>query len=256
MASTNSTVIAPLPTSWWARAVFVGGLVALVLMVTGALGTRFGVWSFVPGLLMLLGALVLAALGALAGVVALIIARRAQRRADRATAMIGTVLCGAVLGIVLSYALPGTKVPPIHDITTDIADPPAFSQELVAARGAKSNPLARSGKLDEIQRAGYPNLHALASPLSPAEAYQLALTVMRDLQWDIVTTRPDEGRLEATATTRWFGFKDDVVVRIRPAGNGAAGTLIDLRSVSRVGQGDAGANAKRIELFMARFKAH
>ena len=246
-------MISPLPTSWWACSVFVGGLIAFALMLIGALGTRFGVWSFVPGLLMLLGSLVLGALGALTGIVALIVARRAERRADRATAMIGTVLCGAVLGIVLSYALPGMKVPPIHDITTDLTDPPSFSPEITAARGPKANPLTRDAKLEQAQRKGYPNLHSLTSPLAPAEAYRLALTVMHDLQWEVVTTKPDEGRLEATATTRWFGFKDDVVVRIRRDG---AGSLIDLRSVSRVGQGDAGANAKRIGLFIARFKAH
>ena len=256
MASTNSTLIAPLPTSWWARAVFVGGLFAVALMVIAAFGTHFGVWSFVPGLLMLVGALLIGVIGALTGVVALILARRAERRADRGTAMIGTVLCGVVIGIVLSYALPGMKVPPIHDITTDLADVPTFSAELIAARGAQSNPLSRDAKVEAQQRAGYPRLHSLTSTLAPADAYRLALKVMNELQWQVVTTKSDEGRLEGTATTRWFGFKDDVVVRIRPAANGAVGSVLDLRSVSRVGVGDAGANAKRIELFMRRFSGH
>ena len=97
------------------------------------------------------------------------------------------------------------KVPPIHDITTDLADPPGFSAELIAARGAQSNPLTRDAKLADAQRRGYPNLHSLATPLTPAEAYRLALAVMHEMQWDVVTAKPDEGRLEATATTRWFG---------------------------------------------------
>ena len=256
MASTNSKVITPLPTSWWARSVFVGGLIAAALMVVSAFGTRFGVWSFVPGLLLLLGALVLGALGALVGIIALIIARRSERRADRTTAMIGTLLCGAVLGIVLSYAIPGMKVPPIHDISTDLNDPPDYSAIIVAGRGAQSNPLTRDAKLAEAQRTGYPDLHTLDSALSTEEAYRLSLAVMNDLGWEVVNRKPDEGRLEAVVTSRWFGFKDDVVVRIKPGAVGGAGSIVDLRSVSRVGVGDAGANAARINLFIRRFKSH
>ena len=254
MASTDSSVNAPLATSWWARAVLVGGLVAFVLLALGATGTRLTIWPFTVGLLMFVGGFLLAAIGALTGVFALINARKAERRADRMTAMFGTMLCGAVLGIVLAYTVPAFKVPPIHDITTNLADPPAYSQALLDIRGPTANGLKRDSVLDEKQRAAYPDLHTLDSTLTPAEAFTKALAVMSALQWEVVTSKPEEGRIEATVTSRWFGFKDDVVVRIRAA-NGAPGSLIDLRSVSRVGQGDSGANAKRIRLFLKNFKA-
>ena len=183
MASTNSSVnamkSAPLPTSWWARAVLVGGLVAFVLLVLGAIGTKLTIWKYTVGLLMFAGGFVLAAVGAITGLVALIIARKHERRADRMTALFGTVMCGAVLGIVLAYAVPGFKVPPIHDITTDIADPPMFSDVAMQARASAENKVQRDGKLDAAQRAGYPDLHSITSALSPAEALTLAVAVGR-----------------------------------------------------------------------------
>ena len=70
-----------------------------------------------------------------------------------------------------------------------------------------------------------------------------------ELGWEIVAAEPDRGRIEATATTFWFRFKDDVVIRLTPRGYG---TYVDVRSKSRIGGGDMGANANRIRRFLQR----
>ena len=69
--------------------------------------------------------------------------------------------------------------------------------------------------------------------------------------WEVVAADPAAGRIEAVATTFWFGFKDDIVVRVAPAG---AGSLIDARSKSRVGVGDLGTNAQRLRAYLERLK--
>jgi len=99
------------------------------------------------------------------------------------------------------------------------------------------------------QLAGYPELRpALLSASVPA-AFDTALAAARQMGWDIVATDPAAGRFEATATTPWFGFKDDIVVRVTPR---ESGSRVDVRSLSRVGRGDLGANARRIRDYVAK----
>jgi len=87
----------------------------------------------------------------------------------------------------------------------------------------------------------------LILPIRPAQGFKRALAVARDMGWQIIDSNPSEGRIEATDTTFWFGFKDDIVVRVRPTQNGSR---IDVRSVSRVGRSDVGTNARRIQKFL------
>jgi uncharacterized protein (DUF1499 family) len=163
-------------------------------------------------------------------------------------------LAAVVLGIAVA-AVPYANlrivrtVPPIHDITTDLKDPPLFV-EMLARRAGAPNPAAYGGPaVADQQRAGYPHLGPLVLEAGREQAFARALTVARDLGWEIVAAVPEQGRIEATARTFWFGFADDVVVRITAA-DGAS--RVDVRSVSRVGRSDAGANARRIERFLAR----
>ena len=102
------------------------------------------------------------------------------------------------------------------------------------------------------QKKGYPDLGPLTFPAPPDRAFAAAEAAAQRLGWEIVAAAPAEGRLEATATTPWFGFKDDVVVRVTPAGTGSR---VDMRSKSRVGRSDLGANAKRIRGFLAELTA-
>jgi uncharacterized protein (DUF1499 family) len=140
-------------------------------------------------------------------------------------------------------------LPPIHDITTDLDDPPAF-EAILPLRAGAPNPAAYGGpEVAAAQRAGYPDLAPLRLNASVPEAYRRALAAARGMGWDIVAADSAAGRIEATATTRWFGFKDDVVVRVRAAG---AGARVDVRSVSRVGRSDVGTNARRIREYLGR----
>ena len=239
--------------SWLARALLVDGVVAPVLMGVSALGTSIGIWPFTLGLLLLLGAFLLSVMGIVGALVSLYLSRKPGREGDRALALIGLALCATVTAVFLFYAVPGFKVPPIHDISTDIATPPDYSPTLQAARGSTANALERSPEVDAAQSKAYPDLVPITATATADESYQRALKVAGELGWQIVNSVPGEGRIEATSTTRWMGFKDDVVIRVRTGATG--GSVLDLRSVSRVGVGDAGANAARIRAFRERFAA-
>src|SRR5437588_404451 len=104
-------------------------------------------------------------------------------------------------------------------------------------------------QLAEQQRRAYPDIVPAVLAAGPEVAFARALDAARAMGWEIVDAQPKEGRIEATATTFWFGFKDDVVVRITPL---SAGSRIDVRSKSRVGRGDTGTNAQRVRAYLKR----
>ncbi|HEX5865846.1 MAG TPA: DUF1499 domain-containing protein [Casimicrobiaceae bacterium] len=142
--------------------------------------------------------------------------------------------------------------PPIHDITTDAENPPRFVA-MVALRQGSPNPVEYQGEaVARQQRMAYPDIRPARLAEAPAAAFKRALNAARDVGWQVVAEVPDEGRIEATDTTVWFGFKDDIVIRVTPA---AGGSRIDVRSVSRLGQGDLGKNAARIRAFLGRLQS-
>ena len=149
----------------------------------------------------------------------------------------------------------GRSVPAIHDITTDTDNPPEF-RAMVKHRVHAVNGLAYgtedmpAAELAALQLAAYPNVKHLESELSVADALARSESVLKGQGLKIVSTDLEAGLVEATATSFWFGFKDDVVVRVVAMN---LGSRIDIRSVSRVGQSDIGANAARIENFLAAF---
>jgi uncharacterized protein (DUF1499 family) len=101
------------------------------------------------------------------------------------------------------------------------------------------------------QRKAYPDIQPVTIAEPPDAAFKSALNAARDVGWQIVAATLDERRIEATDTTTWFGFKDDIVVRVTPSGSGSR---IDVRSVSRLGQGDLGKNAARIRAYLQRLQ--
>ncbi|HUP49319.1 MAG TPA: DUF1499 domain-containing protein [Thermoanaerobaculia bacterium] len=227
----------------------IAALLALSAVVSLALsgpGTRWGWWDFRLGLRLfafaaLLG-LVAALLGALAG-------HRAPRGSAAARASSMAVLVGVTALLLPAWAIVGARrVPAIHDITTDLDEPPRFRAAL-AARGGRANPVpeAIDPAVAAQHRAAYSDLQPLVVPDPPEQAFGRALDVARGMGWQIVAVDEREGIIEATATTPWFGFRDDVAIRVRPD---RGGSRIDLRSTSRVGRSDAGANAARIRRFL------
>lgn len=224
------------------------GILFLLLLFAAPLATRFGLISYRLGLPLT----ALAVLGAaLVLIVVLILLLRRRFQAHRSSLCMSALIAALPVIVGIAVIAPGAGLPVIHDISTDSVDPPGFDAVL-ALRGPAANPLVRDADTDAAQRAGYPGLHAIESSLAPEAAFTRASHTARSLGWQIHATDAARGTLEASETTFWFGFTDDIVIRIRPH-NG--GSRIDLRSVSRVGRGDLGANAKRIQRFSAAFDA-
>lgn len=241
---TEETTANPADTpSWWSRAILVGAVVAAVLLPLGALGTRIGVWSFGTGFLLLAAASVLAAIGVVTGIAGMIAAWRRRLGADKPGVLLGTALSAVILAVMGLQFYTASTVPAIHNISTDVLDPPAF-EAVLALRGPDANPLEFDAEtIAPLQQRAYPWVRPLELALPPEQALTRAVDVLDDLGLEIVGVDREGRQVEAVATTFWFGFKDDVVVRVRPT---ATGSVVDVRSVSRVGVSDLGANARRI----------
>lgn len=230
-----------------ARSAVVAAGLAIACAAVMALGVGGAATGLLPGFvgfrIFLLGVLLgLAALAA--GLVGL---RRTRSAAGRGKAWAGTATGAAALALVALAGAPGFGLPPINDITTDTQDPPVFA--------AAGRALAYPGEdFARQQRAAYPDLAPLELPVPPAEALARAERAARALGWTRVASDPAAGTLEAQDVTRIFRFVDDVVIRVRPA-PGGAGSRVDVRSKSRDGRGDLGANAARIRAFQAALRA-
>jgi uncharacterized protein (DUF1499 family) len=172
------------------------------------------------------------------------------------------VRTGRVAGLVVALAISigvacfplywthlSRTVPPINDITTDTENPPAFIAILPLRAGAPVPAVYPGGVAAAQQHTGYPDIRPLDVATPPDATFARVLDVVKGSAWDVVASDAASGRIEATATTPWFGFHDDIVIRITPT---SAGSRIDIRSHSRVGKGDLGANAKRIRAFLAK----
>jgi len=220
-----------------ASAARLAGLAGVGLFALGPLAIQLGVASPFLGF-RIFGLGLLAGLVALPlGLVGIATTRASSGRAGRAHALTGLLLGALVVGCVAFAARPGIGVPAINDITTDPSDPPAFSDP------GKSYPGA---EFAEAQRAAYPDLAPLRFEGTPEAALAASLAAAQELGWVIVQQDAEAGTFEATDTTAIFHFVDDVSVRVRPD---AAGARVDVRSKSRDGKGDLGANAARIRAF-------
>ena len=231
------------------RIVLAGAAVAVFTLLVGALGSRFGVWTFFVGFYFLFAGILVALICAVWGVAALVFLRGQDRAKGRASFGYGTILSAFVLVFMFVQFMDASRLPPIHDISTDRQDPPEFDH-LIAVRGATSNDLTYSDDERLQQASAYPTINTLRSERDLNESFDRALAVAETMGWEIVNIDRRAGIVESTATTFWFGFKDDVVIRLR---NDNGMTLIDLRSVSRVGMSDLGANAARIARFLEEF---
>lgn len=221
-------------------------LVLLILMPVSALGSRFGLWPYPAGLLMfglsMLGSLLIQIINA-------IWLLRKPPAATKTALRWASLLALPPLIIVASIMRDGDSRAGIHNISTDIDNPPVFSAA-IKQRGTDSNPLEYNSQVAAIQRKFFPDIRPIITDKSPQQAFEIALSTAKKLGWEIYAANPDLGRIEAVDTTFWFGFKDDIVIRIAAT---EKASRVDLRSVSRVGQGDMGANADRINQFTRLF---
>jgi uncharacterized protein (DUF1499 family) len=193
-----------------------------------------------------------AAIGAFViALVAVIAAHRSGASRAARIAWMGLLLAALIAAPPLWFASHAVRLPSIHDISTDTVNPPRFVAVL-PLRATSPNPVEYAAETATQQRAAYPDIAPMELELPPARTFDLADRAAREMGWEIVALVPAEGRIEATATTLMFGFKDDVVIRVSQA---SGGSRVDVRSVSRVGRSDLGANARRVRAFMKELAA-
>jgi uncharacterized protein (DUF1499 family) len=235
----------------FATTVAVVTLLIGILVLLAGFGTRWDWWTFRTGFSILRWS-VYAAIALTVFAVAALVANRAAAGRSRWLAVFALVVGLVIIGNALIWRNRGRSAPPIHDISTDTDQPPEFVA-VAPLRADAPNPAAYGGaEIAAQQRTAYPDIQPVELDLAPDETFLRALRVARDLGWEIVAEEREEGRIEATDETFWFGFKDDIVIRITPEG---AGSRVDVRSVSRVGRGDVGTNARRIREFSERLRA-
>ncbi|MDP1963310.1 MAG: DUF1499 domain-containing protein [Reyranella sp.] len=190
--------------------------------------------------------------GVALGLATIVPTRPGDRRRGFVAAFLAIVIGVAGAWVPVSWFLWSQQLPVINDISSDIADPPAMVALLQLRRGAPNPPAYPGAATAVLQRDAYPDIVPIVLPVAPAEAFKRVDRVAMALGWDVVARAPADGRLEAVDTSEWFGFRDDIVVRIRAEGTGSR---IDIRSKSRAGESDLGVNARRIRIFIARLKA-
>jgi uncharacterized protein (DUF1499 family) len=221
---------------------------AIPVAILGILLTRSGQIAQMHGVLVVAGA---AALAGAAIAVAAVAAIEIWRTGKLGLAAI--MRCLLVASLVIAYpaylSYKALTLPRINDISTDIEDPPTFSRSTVAmaARGGFL-PATLAPRERQVQLRAYPQVRTLALELDPEDAFRTVKEAMQTLKIQIIEEvlpggRTGQGRIEGIAETRLMRFRDDVTIRIRPAGNE---TRIDIRSVSRIGRHDFGVNAARI----------
>ncbi len=226
-------------------------VIAILLGAGAGLGARFGWWHFRTGFTILEGAFFCGIAAGLLSLLALILGRRTMSSGYRLVALAGLLIGLVVAGFPVREYLIVKSVPPIHDVTTDTENPPLFVAVL-PLRALAEDPASYGGAaVAALQRQGYPALAPADFTAQPAKLFDDALATARALGWTIVAAVPADGRIEASQTSFWFGFTDDIVVRIAAKDGGSR---VDVRSVSRVGRSDLGVNATRIERFLGRLK--
>jgi hypothetical protein len=248
---------------------FAVALIGAIVAMSSGKGYQFGLWSIQQGFVVARWGAYIAGAGGVVSLLAIIntaLTHKGELMSRAGIAVFGLLI--GVLAVVVPYSVSGgVSYPPIHDITTDLDNPPEFVDAVPLRKAAnalnnKVNPTdeatpayfrevkrgERTLNVPELQTKAFPDIKPVILPgVAPKEAYERALKAAKAQNWHLSGEHPDEGRIEAWDKTPWFGFVDDVVIRIRPEGDGSR---IDVRSLSRIGGGDIGKNAKRIRGFV------
>lgn len=221
-------------------------LLALIVLLIGGPGYRLGLWDLGFGLLDVMRyALYLGAAAAVLAIAGLLLPRV---RETGAGALVAALIVGAAVAAVpVGVRQIASEKPFIHDITTDLEDPPAFVAVVPLRADAPNPPEYGGADVADAQRAGYPELGPASFDRSASAVFDAAVATVDSMGWERVAAVPEDGRIEATDTTLWYGFKDDVVIRLRETPDG---TRVDVRSKSRVGGSDLGKNAARIDEYL------
>ena len=242
--------------SWVALALSVGGLAAALL---AAAGSGAGTWPFRTGFGILRYAFYAAIAGGVLAIVAFVVARRSGARTGWLN-LVAFVIAAAFGGYLMSHIATARSVPAIHDAATDLVDMPQFATLKVRDDNLEDIPdsgrpelaaLDPESRWKVIHSEAYGDLRGLRLPLGVADTIRRVEALVRARGWDVARVDRDAGVVEATATTFFFRFKDDVVVRVRRDPDQPGGSIVDMRSISRVGGSDVGVNAVRIREFLS-----
>lgn len=222
-----------------------------VVSLTAGFGTRLNWWGFRTGFSLLkwsgYGELAVMA----AALIGSILAFSRGSGSGLPLFIFACIISTAAVIIPFRMYLIVRSVPAIHDITTDTENPPQFNAVLSARKNAL-NPAEYGGpEIAEQQKKAYPDIAPLILDVPADKAFEKALALAKKQGWEIVNADKGTWIIEATDTTFWFGFKDDIVIRITPH---EQGSLIDIRSLSRVGRSDVGANAQRIRRYLTALR--
>lgn len=213
----------------------------LLLTLLAGFGARQDWWHFRTGFAIL-------KTGAWTGLAGSILSASALR-ARPLLACVGLALALPACGLPLAQKLRARSVPFIHDISTDTQDPPRFEAALGRRQPGQNSAEYEGPALAALQKAAYPDVAPKVLEATDEQAFERALQTAKDMGWEILSADAARGLIEATATSRFFGFKDDVVIRVRPE---SGMSRVDVRSASRVGKSDIGANARRIRAYLKR----
>jgi len=226
---------------------------AVVLLGLGPLGWRAGWWHFRIAFFYLMPWAAYCGLAAIAlAVIALAAGWRAIRGQQAVVAVLALLIGAGIAYVPWRYDEMRGTLPPIHDITTDWENPPQFQAVLPLRDADHANPVAYEGaKISDLQRKAYPDIAPVTLAAPPPEAFARALGAAEQQGWTIVAADREAGRIEASQRSRWFGFTDDVVIRVAAADGGSR---VDVRSVSRVGRSDFGVNAARVRAYLTALR--
>jgi len=227
---------------------------AIISLAAAAIGltlARYDVIAKMAGFSALLGGGLISALALILGIVGLVAGRKRANPSWR-RGIVGVAISFAYVGFLATRPLVAGDAPAIHDITTDLANPPQF--EVLPLR---SDNLAGVGTMDnwrKIHAEAYGDLAPITLSKPVAEATTDAVRLAREAGWQVASSDPARGHVEATASVSYIRFQDDVAIRIVPTADGRH-SRVDMRSVSRVGIGDLGVNARRIRDFQKALAA-
>ena len=200
-----------------------------------------------------LGLRLAAAIGAgalLAGAATIVVAVRRRSVPHVAFGLTSALLGMAAIAIPIRARSDAAAAAPLHDISTDLEHPPTF-KILLSDYDQSPGVLQRDAATDALQRRAYPDITPLVLPVGRADAFEEVLETMNEFDWPVADASQREGRVEVTIRSPWFGFPDNLVIRLTAAGNS---TRVDVRSVSRDGANDMGRNAEHIREFLAELR--
>ncbi len=242
-----------------ARLSFGAFVVGFLIALAASAGTRLGYWNYLTGFKILAPAVAVGLIALFAGLFWLASALRNNNSEGWRWGIAGLIGAVVLVWIPLADARRAYEAPPIHDISTDLGAAPPFQALLPLRQGSPNGPeydgpkkVVLDGKITtvaELQKKAYPDIIAIRRlAVTVPKLYWHAFNVAKRMGWDIVAFDEKTGRIEATDTTFWFGFKDDIVIRVRQAGS--IGARVDIRSKSRIGTSDYGRNALRVRDYL------